>query len=181
MLFVAATAAVSALVALGTATSAPVALGHPFGVPQNLTEAGGAVAIYTVIDLSPCADPIPHPVAGRLYEATVAVEARRGNVTPQLAMVNARSAGGRNYRALSEVHSPVTLSANLLQQGQISRGRVYFDVTGEEPDGVVVNNGMADLLTWIGATTNEDAPQPQPPRYPSILQMVTPADTPVPA
>lgn len=69
----------------------------------------------------------------------------------------------------------------MLHQGQLSTGRIYFDVVGEVPDSVVVNNGMADLLMWIGAPSGDVAPQPQPPRYPSILRMVTPENTPVPA
>ena len=45
--------------------------------------------------------PVPYPVAGRLYEATVKADALVGTVTPAVPFFNARAENGDNYRVLN--------------------------------------------------------------------------------
>ena len=101
---------------------------------------------YTVKDLRPSSDPVPYPVAGRLYEANATTTAVVGTVFPQVGNFIARSPGGVDYRVL-----PVsTLSGAPLGPGGTAAGKLYFDVVGENPDSVVFNSNFEDLLGWVG-------------------------------
>lgn len=149
--------ALSAMIGLAS-THAPT--GHPFGASHVLTGADGTVAAYTVTELAPSADFVP--VSGRLFQATVTVQARRGAVTPMIALFNARAAGGQTYPALATTIAQ-GMTRDTVTTGQPATGRIYFDVVGETPDAVVCNNGMTDLMVWEGATPDNPAlPPPSP-------------------
>ncbi|MGV0792966.1 MPT63 family protein [Mycolicibacterium sp. XJ1819] len=136
---------------LAAATVAPAAAIdniQKFGT-QEVLKNHDVVAGYTVTDLRPSSDTVPHPVAGRLYEATVTVDALAGWVTPMVPMFNARAENGDNYRVLSNVWIPGGLSGAAVPPGGSSTGKIYFDVVGAEPNSVVYNDGDHDLLGWV--------------------------------
>ena len=103
-------------------------------------------AFPSVTGLMPSSDPVPYPVAGRLYEATVKADALVGTVMPVAWDFNARAESGANYPALATVSS---LSAAPIGQGGTTTGKVYFDIVGDVPNSVVFNNGFEDILGWI--------------------------------
>jgi hypothetical protein len=74
---------------------------HSFGSQQRLADAGGTVVQeWTVTDVRKSSDPAPgYPLVGQLWEATVAVQAISGAVTPIIPNFQARTAGG-SYPAL---------------------------------------------------------------------------------
>ncbi len=128
------------------------------GVQETLKDVNGPLAGYTVTGLRPSADPVPYPVAGRLYEATVTANALVGTVLPTVWDFNARAESGATYPALANVSS---LSAAPIGQGGSATGKVYFDVVGDVPNSVVFNNGFEDILGWIqppGISPAEVAP-----------------------
>jgi len=100
-----------------------------------------------VSGLSPSSDAIPYPVSGRLYEATVTVDALGGWVSPLIPLFNARAESGQNYRVLA--NAPEGLSGAAVPPGGSSTGKIYFDVVGDEPNSVVYNDGVQDLLVWV--------------------------------
>lgn len=150
----------AAVVSVGIAAAgvvAPVATAAPtdpttdtFGGWNRLIDDGGAViTVWQVSGLKPSTDTIPgYPLAGKLWEATAAVRAAKGTVTPIIPDFNARSANGTNYPVLWQAATPAGISGATLQQGGKSTGKLYFDVTGPAPTQVVYNNGAADLLVW---------------------------------
>src|SRR3954468_19653240 len=75
------------------------------GVQETLKDVNGPLTGYTVTGLMPSADPVPYPVAGRLWEATVKTDALVGTVVPAPALFNARAENGDNYRSLANVAS----------------------------------------------------------------------------
>jgi len=81
---------------------------HKFGTNERLYDAGGAVVTgWTVRDLEPSRDTVPgYPLAGRLWQATATVQAVRGNVTPVIPDLNARSNNGQNYQVLWQAFTP---------------------------------------------------------------------------
>lgn len=141
-----ATVAVVALAGAPAASANPSVA--PLGTQQELTAPTGNIAAWTVSDLRTSADQLPAPLAGELWEATATVEAVRGDVTPVISDLNARAANGQNYRALFNVATPQGINPSILRQGMRSTGKVYFDVTGQEPNSVVYNDGVQDLLIW---------------------------------
>jgi Domain of unknown function (DUF1942) len=126
----------------------------PFGVQVTLDDyvTGAPITGYTVNSLSPSSD----PVAGRLYEAMVTVDAVGGPVVPLIPLFNARAESGQNYRVL-DVFTPQGLSGGALPPGASSTGKLYFDVVGDVPNSVVYNDGVEDLLVWV-ATSNPAMP-----------------------
>jgi Domain of unknown function (DUF1942) len=122
---------------------------HNFGSQQRLMDAGGAVVQeWTVADMRKSSDPAPgYPLAGQLWEATVAVQAISGAVTPIIPNFQARTAGG-SYPALWQLASPQGISGATIAQGQKARGKVYFDVTGADPMVVTYTGGGAQPLMW---------------------------------
>lgn len=109
---------------------------------------------YTVKNLRPSRDPVPYPVAGRLYESDVTSTAVLGTVFPQGGNFLARSPGGADYRAL-----PVsTLNGGPLGQGGSVSGKLYFDIVGENPDSVIYNGDFQDLLGWVGPQPADSGP-----------------------
>ncbi|MGV0741520.1 MPT63 family protein [Mycolicibacterium sp. XJ870] len=120
-----------------------------FGMQQDLPDATGmSVTGWTVSDLRPSDDQIPHPVAGQLWEATTTATAVQGTVTPVITDFNARAESGQNYRALFTVPTTQGVNPTPLTQGNATTGGVYFDVVGPAPDSVVFSNGVEDLLIW---------------------------------
>jgi len=117
-----------------------------FGVQETVKDLNGPLTAYTVTGLMPSSDPVPYPVAGRLYEATVKTDALVGTVTPAVDYFNARAENGDNYRVLANVSS---LSGAPIGQGGSTTGKVYFDVVGANPNSVVYNNGFEDILGWV--------------------------------
>jgi hypothetical protein len=96
------------------------------GVQETVKDINGPLTGYTVTGLMPSSDPVPFPVAGRLYEATVKTDALVGTVVPAPALFNARAENGDNYRSLANVAS----LGGPVGQGGSSTGKVYFDVVG---------------------------------------------------
>lgn len=144
---VVAAAAAVAIAGAGTASANPVTGG--LGTPERLVDANGAVvSSYTVSDLRPSNDVVNVPLVGKLWEATVTVDAVQGTVTPAIPFFNARAADGANYRVLYQAFAPGGLSGATLNQGGKSTGKVYFDVTGASPTRVVYNDAVQDRLVW---------------------------------
>ena len=161
-------AAATAAIALSCAPVGSATPVVPFGATQTLTNADGLVVTgYSVNYLAPSVDTIPYPVAGRLYQASVTVEAVKGTVTPLLPLFNARAANGDTYRMLA-VPTWGGVQGLTLAEGQTSSGRIYFDVVGETPNSVVYNNGTRDLLIWVGDAMPDPAPPAPPPHDPMM-------------
>jgi hypothetical protein len=143
----------TALGALGTprAAAASDLCPHRFGAAQRLTDANGAVvAGWSVSGLRSSTDYIPgYAAGGRLWEADATVEALTGTVTPVIPNLYAVSPTGERYQVLWQIASPDGLAPNTLEQGQRSAGKLYFDVTGADPMGVIYTAaGSAPALMW---------------------------------
>jgi hypothetical protein len=145
-------AAVTTMVGVSTPAIASAAKEcmHQFGSQQQLVDAGGAVVQgWTVTDLKRSADPAPgYPLAGQLWEATASVKAVSGTVTPIVPNFRAHSMDGGSYQTLWQVASPQGISGATIAQGQTSTGKLYFDVTGGEPMGVMYTGAGARPLMW---------------------------------
>jgi hypothetical protein len=116
---------------------------------------GAVVQGWTVKDLKPSSDVIPYPLAGALWEATATDTAITGPVTPIVSNFNARARNGDTYRVLFGAATPQGVNPATIPPGRQTSGKLYFDVTGAEPDSVVYNAGGPDLLLWV-------APPPAP-------------------
>jgi hypothetical protein len=109
------------------------------------------VTNYTVGSLRPTNTMIPGFMPkGQLYQADITVTSDGGIVTPLVSDFNARAANGQSYRVIDTVPVPNGLSPAPINQGGQTSGKVYFDVTGQPPNGVVYNDGMQDVLVWTG-------------------------------
>ena len=62
---------------------------------------------------------------------------------------SARTPSGQDYGFVFGVPTPPSFSWNYIAQGQSGTGKLYFDVTGDNPNGVVYRTGAADLLIWV--------------------------------
>ena len=134
-------------VGMAAATAVPASAANnikPFGQQETLNDYGtGAPMIgYTVMGLSPSSDAVPHN--GRLYAATVTVEGLGGWATPLVPLFNARAESGQNYRVIGGRH------ARQRRRVAQTTGTLYFDVVGDTPNSVVYNDGVQDLLVWVG-------------------------------
>ena len=132
---------------LGAATVAPASAADnikPFGSQERLNDrvTGGALIGYTVRDLSPSSDPVPHN--GQLYEATVTVEAFGSWATPIVPMFNARAENSAMYRVLTDAGV-----GGAVPPGGSTTGKFYFDVVGDVPNSVVYNDGVRDVFAWV--------------------------------
>jgi hypothetical protein len=151
MVIVAAGAALGLLgVGAPTATAAMDNCPHQFGSHQRLTDAGGAVVQeWTLTDLRRSTDPAPgYPLAGQLWEATASVHAVSGTVTPIIPNFQAMSASGDRYPVLWQLSTPAGISGATIGAGQTSTGKLYFDVTGAEPAGVMYMSGPKPVMMW---------------------------------
>jgi hypothetical protein len=139
----------TAVVALGVGVVAPASATdniQPFGTQERLNDwAGGPMIGYTVQNLVPSADPVPHN--GQLYEATLTVNAFGAWATPMIPLFNARAQDSALYRVL-----PGSGPGGALPPGGSSTGKLYFDVVGTVPNSVVYNDGVRDLLAWVGTS-----------------------------
>jgi hypothetical protein len=151
-----------------------------FGARQLLYDNDGTIITgWTVSNIGPSTDVIPYTPVGRLYEATSTVEADQGAVTPIIGNLNARASDGETYRALFGVASPQGIDPATLPQGAKSTGKIYFDVTGANPDSVVYNDGTQDLLIWVGGAANPAAaPAPAAPAAPGPAPAAAPTPAP---
>jgi hypothetical protein len=119
----------------------------PFGNQEQLTDraTGAPVIGYTVTNLSPSSDPVPH--SGQLYEATVTVDAFGSWATPLIPLFNARAESAAIYRVIAD--APGGLSGAAVPPGGSTTGKLYFDVVGDVPNSVVYNDGVRDILAWV--------------------------------
>jgi hypothetical protein len=149
MIIVAAAAAL-AMVVVNVPTAGAAMDKCRFGSPQRLVDAGGAVVQeWTVTDLRKSTDPAPgYPLAGQLWEATASVHAVSGTVTPIIPNFQAMSASGGRYQVLWQLSSPAGISGATIGQGQTSTGKLYFDVTGADPAGVMYMSGARGAMMW---------------------------------
>ncbi len=148
---VVASAGIAAAGIIGAPNASATVTGS-FGSWQKLTDQNGTVTTITAWGISkpkPSSDTIPgYPLAGKLYEATAGFKAIQGPGTPIIPNLNARSADGQNYPVLWQAATPGGISGATVQQGDSSKGKVYFDVTGGAPTQVAYNNGAQDLIIW---------------------------------
>src|SRR5262245_21097352 len=148
---VVASAGIAAAGIIGAPTASATEIGK-FGSWQKLTDQNGQVTTITAWGVSqpkPSSDSIPgYPLAGKLYEATAVFKALQGPGTPIIPNLNARSADGQNYQVLWQASTPQGISGATVQQGDASKGKIYFDVTGAPPTKVAYYNGATDLIVW---------------------------------
>ncbi|MDR3663403.1 MAG: DUF1942 domain-containing protein [Mycobacterium sp.] len=125
-------------VGMAGATAGPASAANnikPFGQQETLNDIG-----YTVKGLRPSSDPVPHN--GQLYAATVKVEGFGSWASPFIPFFNARAESGANYRVIDGVVPPAP-------PGGTTTGKLYFDVVGDQPNSVVYNDGVQDLMVWV--------------------------------
>ena len=142
-----AVAATAIMFSVGAATVAPASAVDnvkPFGSQVRLNDrvTGGPMIGYTVRDLSPSSDPVPHN--GQLYEATVTVDAFGSWATPIVPMFNARAESSAMYRVIADAGV-----GGAVPPGGSTTGKLYFDVVGDVPNSVVYNDGVRDILAWV--------------------------------
>jgi hypothetical protein len=132
--------------------STPIALAETstqtIGSQGKLVD-GNVIQAWTISNLKSSTDVIPHPVSGTLWEATATDQAMQGAATPIVSNLNARAQSGQTYRALFGVATPQGVNPATLGPGEETKGKVYFDVTGDKPDSVAYNAGGEDLLVWV--------------------------------
>jgi hypothetical protein len=141
-----AVAATAITFGMGAATIAPASAVDnikPFGNQARMLDSTGFPMIgYTVRDLSPSSDPVPHN--GQLYEATMTIDAFGRVANPEIQMFNARAENRAMYRLLTAagIGGPVP-------PGGSATGKLYFEVVGEAPNSVVYNDGTRDIIAWV--------------------------------
>ncbi len=148
------TAVAAAAIGLATMVGAPIAAAGQTSTAWLGTQAdivdGGVVQGWVVSHLQKSDDSIPFPVQGELWEATASDTAIQGDVVPIIGSFNARAASGETYRVLWEVATPQGVNPSTLSQGDTTRGKIYFDVTGSAPDSVVYRGADGpDLALWL--------------------------------
>lgn len=150
--------AITAALAATVAASGAVGIGAPIAFAETSTQTigsegrlvdGNVVQAWTISNLKPSTDVIPHQVNGTLWEATATDKAIEGAATPIVSNINARAKSGQTYRALFGAATAQGVNPATLGPGQETTGKVYFDVTGDTPDSVVYNAGGQDLLVWV--------------------------------
>jgi hypothetical protein len=143
--------AAASVFAAATASAAPPTI-QGFGTSERLVD-GPMVTNYTVGSLQPSSTMIPgFTPRGHLYQADITAKADGGLVTPVVSDFNARAANGQSYRVIDTVPVPNGLNPAPITQGGQTSGTVYFDVTGQPPNGVVYNDGVQDVLMWTNNT-----------------------------
>ncbi|WP_428838934.1 MPT63 family protein [Mycobacterium kyorinense] len=111
---------------------------------------GTNVQGWTVTDLKQSSDTIPYQPHGTLWEATATDEAIQGGATPIVSNFNAVSPSGQTYRVLYQVATPQGVNPAGLAQGQKTSGKIYFDVTGDNPNSIVYTDGGGNqLASWV--------------------------------
>ncbi|WP_169619459.1 MPT63 family protein, partial [Mycolicibacterium peregrinum] len=175
----------AAIAAAAIVASAPMALADAEDSAVTTAALGGqgkldgGTQVWTVTDLKPSTDTINYTPRGTLWEVTATNEALQGSVTPIVSNFNVRAADGQNYRALFQVPSTQGVNPATLAQGQKTSGKIYFDVTGDQPTSVVYNAGGHDVLAWDKTATPAAAPAAGAPKRPAPA--AAPAAAPAPA
>lgn len=138
----------AALVIAGLApTPAATAETVGFGEPTDIDVIDIEVEQHwTVSDLQPSTDALPYQAAGELWEATTSVTLDHGGV-PMVSGFSARS-DSASYPVLWAVASPLGIPPSALPPGGSATGKVYFDVTGAAPTGVVYTLEGVDVAGW---------------------------------
>ncbi|MCG7609718.1 MPT63 family protein, partial [Mycobacterium sp. CnD-18-1] len=160
--------AAAAVAAAAIVGGAPMALADDVAVTTAALggqgKLDGGTQVWTVTDLKPSTDTINYTPRGTLWEVTATNEALQGSVTPIVSNFNVRAADGQNYRALFQVPSQQGVNPATLAQGQKTSGKIYFDVTGDQPTSVVYNAGGNDVLVWDKAAAPAAAPAANAPK-----------------
>ncbi len=129
---------------------APIAAANvqSYGATEQAID-GPLVMDYTVNDLRPSDATLPgFRPAGRLYQADVTAKSDAGTVQPQISRFMARAFNGTVYPVLNKGPVPNGLDPSPIDQGQQTSGELYFDVTGQQPVGVVYTDRADDFLVW---------------------------------
>ena len=117
------------------------------------------VTAYTVSDLQPSSIAIPgYTPKGTLYQAHITAKSDGGTVTPMVRDFSARGPNGQKYDLIDSVQVPNGINPAPVPQGSESKGTLYFDVTGAQPNGVVYNDGLQDILIWTSNVPGASAP-----------------------
>ena len=111
---------------------APAPTTVAFGKDGKLVN-GNTVAEWEISNLKPSTDVLSEHINGTLWEATAEYSAERGSSQPFVPNLNARAADGENYRVLWGAATPQGINPAGLAEGQESKGKIYFDVTGAAP------------------------------------------------
>lgn len=184
---IATAATIAAAAGFVTATTAAADTGNlALGTQATVTN-GDVVQGWTVNDLKPSTDTIPYQPHGTLWEATATDQAIHGSVVPIVANLNARTPTGQSYLSLFGVATAQGINPDTLREGQKTSGKVYFDVTGDKPNGVAYTTGGQDLAWWTqqwarsprsGATRSvSPASEPATPSAGTPGNQATPAPT----
>jgi hypothetical protein len=144
----AATAAGIGIAASPTASGDSYPVIQKFGTQETLVN-GGVTQGWTVSNLQPSTDAIDVPIHGKLWEATATDTAIAGQAMPLPFRFSARTPSGEDYGLVLRAPSPPSFNWAYIPQGQSVTGKLYFDVTGANPNGVVYRTGPADLLIWV--------------------------------
>ncbi|QZT62284.1 MPT63 family protein [Mycolicibacterium austroafricanum] len=144
------TAAAAAVGVAGAGSASADAEVQYLGQPGELVN-GSVIQHWTVTGLKPSSDVIPYRPVGTLWEATATDEAIAGTATPIVSNLNARAENGDTYRVLFGVATAQGVNPSTLAQGQKTTGKIYFDVTGQQPDSVFYSDGGSEVLLWLEA------------------------------
>jgi hypothetical protein len=133
------TAAAAAGIAAAGVLTATMANADPNPMPFGRTAAvGGAagaeVADYTVRDLQPSGN------NDGVWFSDVTVTAGKGTVTPLIGDFNARATDGTTYSVI-EGTNPGGLTNQPIAPGTSTSGKIYYQVSGTNPDSVVYSVG----------------------------------------
>lgn len=143
-------AAAAAAGVAGAGSAAADAEVQYLGQPGELVN-GSVIQHWTITGLKPSSDVIPYRPVGTLWEATATDEAIAGTATPIVSNLNARAENGDTYRVLFGVATQQGVNPSTLAQGQKTTGKIYFDVTGQQPDSVFYSDGGSEVLLWLEA------------------------------
>ncbi len=147
-----AVAATALVLGIGTVNAAPASATDNikiFGEQMRINYRPAVPMIgYTVTNFGPSTAAVGH--AGRLYEATLTVQAFGSAVNPYIDRFYTRAETGDGNPAI--VYAPGGINAAQLPPGGRTTGMLYFDVIGDTPNSVVYNDGTRDILAWVPGT-----------------------------
>lgn len=145
---------IAAATALSAPTSAAESCPHRFGSPQQRVDADGAVVQeWTIAGLRESEDALPgYTPRGQLWEAAATLRAVKDTVTPLIPSFSPRRQVVSASGLFSGRRQPRRAPPTTLAQGQSSTGKIYFDVVGGDPMGIVYDDGAGGLLMWCCET-----------------------------
>jgi Domain of unknown function (DUF1942) len=162
-----------------SASASPIVQG--LGTSETLVD-GPLITAYTVNNLQPANVMIPgYTPTGQIWQADVNARANSGVVTPVVSDFNARTNDNQTYRVISTSPTPEALSPAPITQGGQASGKIYFDVTGAPPTGVVYNDGVQDVLVWTTNSSPNAVPGQMPSPVPGQMPSPAPGQMPSPA